>query len=157
MSHKFIFRISYLSMAQTLCLILSVLFVSGQSDDWEKHILAVNNSQLTGNGKYLWQTVLQSKYADSIVKAADKMPVATNRRLIMKQLIPLLTDNCQGIAIHYVLCAIWKRQSSGDRGGFGSGNVTYHGLNFYEKEGQYMADPEELAANQKRWIEFMNQ
>lgn len=48
-------------MAQTLCLILSVLFVSGQSDDWEKYIRAVNNSQLTGNGKYLWQTVLQSK------------------------------------------------------------------------------------------------
>ena len=88
MSYKFTSRFLYLSIAQTLGLILSVLFVAGQSDDWEKQIRAVNNSQLTGNGKYLWQTVLQSKDADSIIKAADKMPVATNRRLITKQLLP---------------------------------------------------------------------
>ena len=116
MSHKFISRISYLSMAQTLCLILSVLFVSGHSDDWEKHIRAVTNAQLTGNGKYVWQTVLQSKDTNSIVIAADKMPVATNRRLTTNQLLPLLTDSLQGIAIHSVLCAMWKKQSSGDRG-----------------------------------------
>ena len=109
------------------------------------------------NSSYFRQVVLQSEVADSIIAAADRIPIYENRQVITKRLLPLLTDSIRGIAIHYVLCAIWKRRTGIYRGGFGTSEITYHELTFYYKDGQYVADQGQLLANQQRWAKFIRQ
>src|SRR4051812_32731387 len=96
---------------QSIAMCLVALSAFGQPKDLQRSITEVTNSQLVGNGKYVYQIVLASKSGDTIIAEASKIPLVEHRTAVTNMLLPLLTDSIRGIAVHFMLCAIWKRQT----------------------------------------------
>jgi hypothetical protein len=134
--------------------------VVGQSNGKQREIFAISNNQLVGHHQgILWKVTLVSEAADKVVRQAKQLPFSAERDFISRELVSLLADTTKGIAAHFVLCAIWKKQvSSGSKSvGHNPGllECTYGDLTFFQSEGKTYATTEDLIINQNKWRDFL--
>lgn len=156
-NHKFG---SLIKVASLFCFSQILLpSASAQKKDIDQHILAITNKQLVGYCQRFWRIDLVSKSADTLILEASKLPVS-ERLMITKKIIPLLTDSCQGIALHYVLSAIWKKSYSITSGVDPAHSevieYTYDGLKFYQSGNRKFTDFLNLQVNQTRWMAYIS-
>ena len=140
--------------------ISTVCFAVGQTERLQKDISAISNKQLVGQPQgILWKVALISQAGDKIIQQAVQLPLSAERDNITKRLVTLLTDTTKGIAVHFILCEIWKKQvpygskSRSDTPGLIE--CTYGDLIFYQAEGRTFANTEDLLINQKKWRDFL--
>jgi hypothetical protein len=140
--------------------ISAVCFAVGQTGGVQKEISAISNKQLVGQPQgILWKVDLVSEAGDKVIQQAVKLPLAAERDNITNQLVTLLTDTTKGIAVHFILCEIWKKQvpygskSRSDTAGLIE--CTYGDLTFYQCEGRMFATKEDLLVNQNKWRDFL--
>jgi hypothetical protein len=162
---KIRFTINNFIRKLTFVLLVSISvvnIVAGQSNAVQREIQAISNDQLIGLCQgIMWKVALVSEMGDRVVKQALKLPYSAERDSITTELVSLLTDTTKGIAVHFVLCAIWKKRVP-----FGSTSMshtpgliecTYADLTFYQLDGKTYATVEELRRNQNNWRNFLRQ